>query len=310
MNRKAVEKSPCGPRQHLEMGPAVFAALTSTYFTPELMSDQLRPVTDAQNRNSQLEDLRIETWRSLDVNTLGSPRQHDRSRTPSGDLSGRDPMRNDLGVDVMLPDAPSDQLGVLGAEIDHQHRRVGGVRYRFDGGFDILGHDRIDCTRRRDRAPSAEPSKTGHAGSGPVLAAGWARTRFACDDDGMGRIVSKVLVGLVAVVFACASPGVVNAQMEPPPDAPDVAYDLERPLSECLGLLQQPGCGREPVDSGDRGGTMQYVTFAVILGGLGVIFTIVFRNVVRADREKAQRAYAAESRAASSVTSGGPDTTP
>jgi hypothetical protein len=35
---------------------------------------------------------------------------------------------------------------------------------------------------------------------------------------------------------------------------------------------------------------LQYLTFAVILVGLAVIFTVVFRNVLRADKVKAASA--------------------
>lgn len=67
-------------------------------------------------------------------------------------------------------------------------------------------------------------------------------------------------------------------------------YDLEKDPSDCIGLLQKPGCGKAPEDAGERGGSLQYLTFAVILVGLAVIFTVVFRNVLRADKAKAARA--------------------
>jgi len=71
-------------------------------------------------------------------------------------------------------------------------------------------------------------------------------------------------------------------------------YDLVRPPSECIGFLPLPDCGKEPVDAGERGGALQYLTFGVILAGLGFIFTVVFRQVIRGDRAKAERAYATE----------------
>jgi hypothetical protein len=64
-------------------------------------------------------------------------------------------------------------------------------------------------------------------------------------------------------------------------------YDLDKDPSDCIGLLPKPGCGKKPVDAGDRGGSLQYATFGIILLGLAVIFTVVFRNVLRADRRKA-----------------------
>lgn len=71
---------------------------------------------------------------------------------------------------------------------------------------------------------------------------------------------------------------------------PDFNYDLENEPSQCIGLLPKPGCGSEPEQAGDRGGALQYAVFGLIITGLAVIFTVVFRRVIRADREKAQRA--------------------
>lgn len=90
----------------------------------------------------------------------------------------------------------------------------------------------------------------------------------------------------------------VHAQVAPQQSGTDVTvvdgYDLVRPPSECIGFLPLPDCGKPPTDAGERGGTLQYVTFGVIVAALGFIFTIVFRNVVRGDRAKAQQAYARE----------------
>ncbi len=72
-------------------------------------------------------------------------------------------------------------------------------------------------------------------------------------------------------------------------DSPDVtyAYDMERQPSDCIGLNPLPGCGKAPTQAGDRGGALQGATFGIILVGLAIIFTVVFRGVIRADRRKA-----------------------
>ena len=118
-----------------------------------------------------------------------------------------------------------------------------------------------------------------------------------CDDGGVRRFVT--ILALVAVsLFGTAAAGGVAASAQSPDPSTDVTtvdgYDLVRPPSECIGFLPKPDCGREPVDAGERGGTLQYVTFGVILAGLAFIFTVVFRNVVRSDRAKAEQAYAAQ----------------
>lgn len=62
-------------------------------------------------------------------------------------------------------------------------------------------------------------------------------------------------------------------------------------LEQCIGLLQKPGCGTEPVLSGDRGGVMQFATFAVLIAALAVIAIRIGRSVVA--RDKAKNASAA-----------------
>jgi len=67
-------------------------------------------------------------------------------------------------------------------------------------------------------------------------------------------------------------------------------YPLEGDVDACIGLLPRPGCGIEPTQAGDRGGTLQFAVFGLIIVGLAIIFTVVFRNVVRRDRRRAQDA--------------------
>ena len=55
-------------------------------------------------------------------------------------------------------------------------------------------------------------------------------------------------------------------------------------LEQCIGLLQKPGCGTEPVLSGDRGGVMQIATFGVLLAALAVIAARIARSVASRDR--------------------------
>lgn len=44
-------------------------------------------------------------------------------------------------------------------------------------------------------------------------------------------------------------------------------YPEENNLSDCLGLVERPGCGSE-----SRGGWRQTLTFVFLAAGLGVIF--------------------------------------
>ena len=66
-------------------------------------------------------------------------------------------------------------------------------------------------------------------------------------------------------------------------------YPLEGDVDSCIGLLPKPGCGVEPTQAGDRGGGLQFAVFGLIVVGLAVVFTVVFRSVIRRDRERAAR---------------------
>ncbi|MFM8867704.1 MAG: hypothetical protein ACKOFZ_05410 [Ilumatobacteraceae bacterium] len=64
----------------------------------------------------------------------------------------------------------------------------------------------------------------------------------------------------------------------------DTDEDINPSLEQCVGLLPKPGCGREPVESGDRGGAMQLATFGVLIAALVVIGVRIARAVVARDK--------------------------
>ncbi|MFZ9916627.1 MAG: hypothetical protein ACO3IB_15015 [Phycisphaerales bacterium] len=63
-----------------------------------------------------------------------------------------------------------------------------------------------------------------------------------------------------------------------------LVWRIENDPSECIGFLPKPGCGYEPTDAGERGGALQITLFFVLLGAVGLIATVVVRNVIRRDR--------------------------
>lgn len=63
-------------------------------------------------------------------------------------------------------------------------------------------------------------------------------------------------------------------------------YPLDSDVSDCIGLLPKPGCGFAPTQAGDRGGGLQFAVFSFMFIGIAVIFTVVFRNVVRRDKQR------------------------
>ena len=99
------------------------------------------------------------------------------------------------------------------------------------------------------------------------------------------RMRSVLGVGVAALCLSLTQPTAVFAEDVP---STDTVFDLERDLSDCISAYPPPNCGRKPTSSGDRGGAMQYATFGAIVAGLSVIFTVVFRNTIRADKKKSE----------------------
>ena len=104
-----------------QAGPSVLAAHAAADRAAELLRDQLGAVTDPEHGNAEVVDPGVERRRTLDVHALRAARQDDRRRGALFHLSGRDAVGNDLGVHLQLADAPGDELGVLGTEVDDQH---------------------------------------------------------------------------------------------------------------------------------------------------------------------------------------------
>lgn len=99
-----------------------------------------------------------------------------------------------------------------------------------------------------------------------------------------------------ATVLTCAPFGVSSVHAADTPDttvpqSPDstYVYDLEREPDDCIGFLPKPGCGKKPQQAGDRGGSLQYATFGLMIAGLATIGTVLARNVMKRDRAMADR---------------------
>lgn len=93
--------------------------------------------------------------------------------------------------------------------------------------------------------------------------------------------------GVTAVHAAdSGSSGVVTAVTT---TVPTYNYDLENDPSACLNSNPRPNCGKKPQLSGDRGGWMQYTVFGVMIAALGVIGTVLVRNVIKRDRAIAEQ---------------------
>ena len=104
----------------------------------EVLRHQLHPIADPERRHAELEDPRVDLGTILGVDRGGPARENKRERVLRTNGLGRDRVADELRVDAALAHAARDQLRVLPAEIQNQHRPL------FGRGF--LGRERNDLT--------------------------------------------------------------------------------------------------------------------------------------------------------------------
>ena len=96
----------------------------------QLLRHELHAVADPQGRNPEPEDARVDLRGALGIDRSGPARQHQRERIPRPELLGRDAVRDELRVDAALPHPARDQLRVLAAAVQNEHRPLFGGRLR------------------------------------------------------------------------------------------------------------------------------------------------------------------------------------
>ena len=104
-----------------QLGPAELAGVRPLDAAAQLVDHRLHPVTDAQHRDIEIEQLGAKRRSPLRVHGRGAARQHQGGRPALADAVQRDVVREHLGEHAALADAASDQLRVLPAEVEDQH---------------------------------------------------------------------------------------------------------------------------------------------------------------------------------------------
>ena len=105
-----------------QLGSAVLAGAGVRDGATERLRHRLEAVADTEHRHAQVEQRRVELRRTLGVHAGRATGQHHRQRIAGLDLVDRGGMRDHLGEHPRLAHPAGDQLGVLRAEIDDQHR--------------------------------------------------------------------------------------------------------------------------------------------------------------------------------------------
>ena len=86
-----------------------------------------------------------------------------------------------------------------------------------------------------------------------------------------------LLAVAVATLVILQTPLASNATS--PDTSTPAVYDLENEPSECIGFLPKPDCGKEPEDAGERGGSLQYLVFGIMITGLTIVGVSITRSV-------------------------------
>ena len=103
-----------------QFGEAVLPLVRPDHLAAQGVDHELEAVADPQDRNPEIEDPLVHPRRSRLVDGGGAAGKDDPLGPEGADLFEVDPRRLDLAVDLMFPDAPGDELVVLGSEIDDQ----------------------------------------------------------------------------------------------------------------------------------------------------------------------------------------------
>ena len=99
----------------LELGLAELGCTRALDHPAEVARHELHAVADAERRDPEREDLRVEVGSTVRVYGCRPAGEDERRRVPRGDLSRSESMPYQLRVDARLAHAPGDQLAVLPA---------------------------------------------------------------------------------------------------------------------------------------------------------------------------------------------------
>lgn len=103
----------------VEFAASVFASGAMFDLSTEVMGHELHAVTDAKDGDTEVKDRRIGLGCAFGVDAGRATAENDAARVEFGDFGGGEVVANDLRVDLGFADTPSDDLGVLGTEVEN-----------------------------------------------------------------------------------------------------------------------------------------------------------------------------------------------
>ena len=104
---------------------SIFFHSTRLYASTECLHHPLQTITNTKYWNAKIKN----SWVSLRalwvVHTLRATRKNDPLGSDLTDSFGADIVTNNFALNVGFANSPSNQLGILGAEVEHQYLFVG-----------------------------------------------------------------------------------------------------------------------------------------------------------------------------------------
>ena len=110
-----------GLTDHLELGTPELGRVGAGDFAAELLRHELHAVADAEHRQPELEQPRIDARGVVGVHRRGPAGEDDGSSLAADRLCRRDRTRHELRVHAALAHSPGDQLSVLATEVEYEH---------------------------------------------------------------------------------------------------------------------------------------------------------------------------------------------
>ena len=161
----------------IQLGAAEFTGAGVRDGAAQCLGHRLEAVADPEHRDVEIEQRRVELRRAVGVHAGRPAGQDDCARVARLDLIDGRGVRDDFGEHPRLPHPPCDELGVLGTEIDHQHRAgssrihpnslVGRLGGQAPCASAVVGSRRltVSALTPQSSAAGAPAGTTGRAGS-------------------------------------------------------------------------------------------------------------------------------------------------
>jgi hypothetical protein len=111
-----------GSRYHRRSGRAVFAKAGFADLSTEVPGHHLESVTDAQHRDSQLQDAGAQAGGSLLIDTRGATAQNKGHRVLVPNFGGARFVGDDFGIHTGFANPTGNQLGILCTEVNDEYR--------------------------------------------------------------------------------------------------------------------------------------------------------------------------------------------